>query len=49
MVGEEAFGIFVKSAAFGIVPHAGEEARHSIVFLIAGVSESARQDKVQAL
>jgi hypothetical protein len=40
MVGEEVIGISVKSAAFGIVPQAGEKTRHSFVFLIAGVSDS---------
>ena len=41
MVGEEAFRILVESAAVGVVPEAGEKARHSIVFLMTGFSALA--------
>jgi hypothetical protein len=41
MVGEEVFRIFVEAATFGIVPYAGEKARHPFVFLSAGISKSA--------
>ena len=41
MIGEEAFRIFVEAATLGIVPNAGEKARHSFVFLFAAGPMSA--------
>jgi hypothetical protein len=40
MVGEEAVRISVKSAAFRIIPQAGEKTSHLFGFLIAGVSDA---------